>query len=224
MKQSSTVLVLFFVLGFLPVVFAQQRIQFGSRAPGLIYTSSDSGNTWEAHESNRQWSAVASSADGRKLVAADFGLRDRKYGGTHNSSGGRIYTSTNFGATWMPQFTNKFWNCVASSTDGTRLIAGTFGDGIYTSSDSGVTWTAHEEGLNWVSVASSADGRKLVAIPFGCQIHTSSDFGATWTKRETNRYWVAVASSADGNKTRRGRTAGQYDLHVHRFRRNMDGT
>jgi hypothetical protein len=42
---------------------------------------------WTPHENNRYWQAVASSADGSKLVAAV-------------QSSGQLYTSTNFGVTW----------------------------------------------------------------------------------------------------------------------------
>src|SRR6266536_810154 len=66
------------------------------------------------------------------------------------------------------------WNSVASSADGTKLVAaarefldscGIYSDGlIYTSPDSGATWTQTSAPTNsWQSVASSADGTKLVA-------------------------------------------------------------
>ena len=71
---------------------------------------------------------------------------------------------------------SRYWSSVASSADGTKLVA-TVGytiytasqpGAIYTSTDSGVTWTPHTSAapflnLNWSSVASSADGTKLVA-------------------------------------------------------------
>ena len=57
------------------------------------------------------WSSVACSADGSKLVAAVFG--------------GLIYTSTNSGSTWVAASApTNFWWSVASSADGTRLFAG----------------------------------------------------------------------------------------------------
>jgi photosystem II stability/assembly factor-like uncharacterized protein len=93
-------------------------------APGRIYTSTDSGTNWTAHDSNRVWQAVASSADGTKLVAAVFN--------------GPIYTSTDSGTNWTageisPEFAggyantdtnmNRAWRSVASSADGTKLVA-----------------------------------------------------------------------------------------------------
>jgi hypothetical protein len=58
------------------------------------------------------------------------------------------------------------WNSVASSTDGTKLVAGVMGGQIYTSTDSGVSWTACESVRVWQSVASSGDGTKLVAVVY----------------------------------------------------------
>src|SRR4051812_31221499 len=154
-KHVPVVLILSLALGISCAAWAQNT--FSPPPPGMICTSSDSGKTWSSHESNRQWYAVASSADGHKLVAVDYGPRDIRHGVTRESSGGRIYTSTDSGATWTPQGTNKFWKCIASLADGSRLVAGTYGDHVYTSADSGVTWTPHEAARNWASVASSAD-------------------------------------------------------------------
>src|SRR5438128_6868356 len=57
------------------------------------------------------WTAVASSADGRKLVAV--------------VGPGPIYTSADSGATWtMTSAPLKGWSCVASSAAGTKLAAG----------------------------------------------------------------------------------------------------
>ena len=53
---------------------------------GQIWVSKDSGGSWSAKESNRDWRSVAVSADGTKLVAA--------------VDGGSIYVSSNSGDTW----------------------------------------------------------------------------------------------------------------------------
>lgn len=92
------------------------------------------------------------------------------------------------------------WNAVASSADGSKLVAVVGNGQIYTSTDSGANWTAHETSRAWRSVASSADGSKLVAVVQGGQIYTSTDSGTNWTAHESNRNWGQVASSADGVK------------------------
>ena len=100
-----------------------------------------------------------------------------------------VVTNCVSGETWTPRESNRIWRSVASSDDGTKLVAVVSGGLIYTSTDSGVTWTARDSLRNWRSVASSADGTKLVAVTYGGQIYTSTDLGATWTARESNRHW-----------------------------------
>ncbi|HQU82219.1 MAG TPA: hypothetical protein PKY59_03800 [Pyrinomonadaceae bacterium] len=139
---------------------------------------------WTPRETVRNWSGIASSADGTKLAATVFG--------------GQIYTSTDSGVTWTARESTRFWTGIASSSDGTKLAAIVSNGQIYTSTDSGVTWTARESTRFWGSIASSADGTRLVATVGSGQIYTSSNSGANWTARDSNRTWSAVASSADG--------------------------
>jgi hypothetical protein len=152
-------------------------------------------SAWTPHESDRDWAAIASSADGNKLVAV--------------VSGGQIYTSTDAGMSWTPHASNQGWTCVASSADGSKLVAGVQDGQIYTSTDSGATWTARDSSRYWYAVASSSDGGKLVALVYGGQIYTSTDSGANWTPRESNRVWFSVASSADGSKLSAVENGGQ---------------
>lgn len=87
---------------------------------GSIYTSNDFGVTWIPRSSPSIWVAVASSADGSKLVAASRNL----LGSSANSqTGGQIYTSSDFGVTWIPRGLPSFWSAVASSADGSKLAA-----------------------------------------------------------------------------------------------------
>jgi hypothetical protein len=102
--------------------------------------------------------------------------------------------------------TNLTWDSVASSSDGTKLVAVDGPDGIIiTSTNSGKTWTqAGSTNLPlssiWQSIASSSDGAKLVTAEFG--IFTSTNSGATWTQASSPQYLNAlvVASSSDGIK------------------------
>jgi len=187
-----------------------------------IYTSSDMGATWTRTSApSNNWTSVASSADGAKLVAVT--APHGQWNGTNWSymGDGAIYSSLDAGATWTrTSAPSNNWTCVASSADGTKLMAlaglqqmevdSHFGDGlIYCSLDSGATWTRTSAPTNdWRSVASSADGRKWVAVAgarYGSGgemlglIYASTNSGATWAATTApGNDWHAVASSADG--------------------------
>ena len=109
------------------------------------------------------------------------------------------------GATWTDRSGagSRAWYSIASSADGSKLVAAGHPSQIYTSTDSGGTWTARASARYWQSIASSADGSKLAAVVmYGGHIWTSTDGGATWTDRSSagNRSWFAIASSVDGSK------------------------
>lgn len=104
------------------------------------------------------------------------------------------------GLNWTARESTRTWQSVASSTDGSKLVAVAYNGRIYTSIDFGVSWTPRESNREWKYVASSADGTKLVAAVINGQIYTSTDSGINWTPRESNRVWLCVASSADGIK------------------------
>ena len=127
-----------------------------SSGVGYIYTSTSSGWSWTKTGSQQLWSGVASSSDGKKLVAV---------AGTSQSPG-FIYISSDSGMTWTQVGEQQHWTSVASSADGARLIASACGDvtgGLYTSVDSGHTWTQSGNSHCWHSVAISADGKVLAA-------------------------------------------------------------
>ena len=95
----------------------------------------------------------------------------------------------------------KDWLGVASSSDGSKLVAIPYSDYISTSTDFGVTWTVQTSSTqqNWTGVSSSSDGTKLAASSFG-NLYTSADSGVTWVQRTAagSNYWGTIASSADG--------------------------
>ena len=114
--------------------------------------------------------------------------------------------SGSIGVNWVARDSSRVWSAVASSADGTKLVATVKGGQIYTSTDSGVTWAPQDSGRNWSSVASSADGTKLVAgvgdnASSAGYIYTSVNSGVgSWSQHDSTRQWVSVASSADGTK------------------------
>jgi hypothetical protein len=185
-------------------------------APG-IYASWDSGGTWtQTSAPYIYWLSIASSADGIKLAAIGF-----SDGNVTPNAGSFIYTSPDSGGTWIQTSapTNLGWNAIASSSDGTKLVAVGSPDGylgyIYTSTNSGAAWTwqtnAPNAGAVWASVASSADGTRIVAgdnvpdVGIRSLIYTSTDAGMTWVLNCVPNGFLrtrmpSVASSADGSK------------------------
>jgi len=158
------------------------------------------GEYWIQRLGQGAFPAVASSADGAKIVALNYG--------------GYIWTSANSGQNWIAsgQTATFYWRTVASSTDGTKLVAGVDGGKFYTSINSGLTWSVSTSPtLSWRTVASSADGSKLVAGAYGGQMYTSSDSGLTWdvSTSLTTSPWASVASSADGAKLVAAVSGGQ---------------
>jgi len=155
----------------------------------VIYTSPDSGNTWNpATIPNLRWYSVASSADGTKLVAM---------ANTTNV----IYTSSDSGITWVPNpIANATWYSVASSYDGTRLAALSYDGLTYTSTNSGTSWVSNNvASSSCYSISSSADGTKLAVASYPA-IYTSVNGGQTWISNNlAANYWTCVTSSLDGN-------------------------
>ena len=131
--------------------------------------------------------SVASSADGIKLMAAQFN--------------GSIYVSTNAGGTWKTTTapTGKAWTSVASSTDGSNLVAVAFYSGIYTSKNAGATWSQSGAPVaEWTSVASSTNGTVLYAATYDSFLFVSTNAGTTWAQAAGPAYWGPLACSADG--------------------------
>ena len=152
------------------------------------------------------WTAIASSADGTKLVAVASG------GSWVLMDSGGIWVSTNSGGTWtQTSAPGAGWVLVTSSADGNKLVA--FGTlrSFYTSTNAGATWISNNVpvvGGKWDSLVSSADGCKLAVMSIQSGFYnsilllTSIDSGATW---KTNNLpaggpWKPVALSADGTR------------------------
>jgi hypothetical protein len=99
---------------------------------------------------------------------------------------------------WKSVESNRWWQSVAMSADGTKQTAVDNCGWIYVSTDSGNTWTAKDSNRRWRCVAMSADGTIQTAVVWGGQIYVSTDSGNTWTAKGPEEYWQSVAMSADG--------------------------
>jgi hypothetical protein len=139
---------------------------------------------------------MASSADGSTLFAgADAGTNFAEVAG--------IYVSTNSGVTWtITTAPASPWQALASSADGNKAAAGSYGGSVYLSSDSGAHWvSAALPNLHWGGMASSADGAHLVAVSAEGVIYTSNDSGRAWAKANApSASWQTAACSSDGTR------------------------
>ena len=190
---------------------------------------------------NAFWTAIASSADGSRLIAANYYIYTSIDSGitwTERTSAGMdawvavasssdgskliaqsesaIYTSNDSGESWTIQKSaTDQWTALASSSDGTKLTAVERNGFIYTSTDSGVTWVeqASADIRNWTALESSSDGTRLVSAAWGGYICTSTNSGTTWLERTSagRRLWTAVASSSDGARL----VAAAYDGYIY---------
>lgn len=104
------------------------------------------------------------------------------------------------------------WRFIASSADGSKLVALSNPYDIYVSTNSGSTWQKATNGpvllpgTLWNSLAGSADGCIWVATAFWWTspdnggIYVSTNSGIGWTQTSTMSYLEGIACSADGAK------------------------
>src|ERR1039458_2918004 len=169
-----------------------------------LYISTNSGTDWQPVYATNEilWGAVASSADGCKLVAAVYASNLQYSNGTWIYIVGPIYTSADSGKTWtLTSAPYMNWKSIASSADGTKLVAAPEIGQIYTSTASGATLNvANVPNTNWSSVACSADGSKLFAVAKGGGIWTSQtiptpSMNITPTNGDLKLSWIVPSAN-----------------------------
>jgi hypothetical protein len=157
--------------------------------------STDSGVTWNQRGESTYWSCLASSADGKTLVAG---------AASSYSGGGSLYISTDSGTNWsaLDGAGLRAWKSVTISADGSHIAAAVMRGKIYLGTKSGSTWTWSERlnAAQWTSITSSADGSKLAAANSGGKIQVSNDGGTTWNEQGDTDNWAAITSNQDGSK------------------------
>lgn len=117
-----------------------------------------------------------------------------------------IYTSKDFGYSWLPNgVPARNLSAALSSTDGSKLVAAAYETSeVFTSTNGGMNWTATipRPNISWTCLAADATGSKVFVG--GCcsgPIYSSTNSGATWTSNNVTRAnWQSIASSADGGK------------------------
>lgn len=110
---------------------------------GKIYTSSDAGVSWTLGASSGGFNAVASSADGKTLMA----VQANGFAAAEGSNppppdrNGKLLVSSDGGATWVNRGpTGEWWRGAAMSADGNRLVAARDAGPIYVSTGNRTTY------------------------------------------------------------------------------------
>ena len=138
---------------------------------------------------SNEWTAIATSADGSKVVAA---LKN-----PDNIYTSKIYSSSDSGATWTDRSGagSDKWYQVAMSANGSTIIAG--GESKFVvSTNSGANWSTISGYTS--SVAMSSDGTKMARVSNGI-IYLSNDSGQNWARSSVPSNFALVAYSGDGN-------------------------
>ena len=88
---------------------------------GRIYTSSNYGESWTPRESARKWGSICSNAVGDRLAVIEA-LYD--LGGYNSKTGGFIYTSHDYGNTWVQRtISRRDWTSICSNSAGDKFAA-----------------------------------------------------------------------------------------------------
>lgn len=148
-------------------------------------TGADYNTAPVSSNTSRTWKAVASSYDGKILLALD-------------SASSTVQLSLNGGATWANKHTAQIWSDCTMSYDGSLMIVVGASQNIYTSTD-GTVWTSRDSSRAWSKVRVSANGKIAVAAVDGGAVYLSTDNGATWAAQTpTATTWGGLAISGDG--------------------------
>lgn len=166
-----------------------------SSALVVFAASSAPAQTWTRTSAPvTNWSAIAISADGTRLVAATPGFSNWPAHPPTVASG-VIVISDDSGATWQQRvLQHQGYYPIEMSADGTKVFAAAHSIGdiaedlpVWLSRDAGATWTNTFRLTNffWFDLAASSDGTQVAAVtlaeqPGGRNCYISRDSGVTW--------------------------------------------
>jgi len=176
----------------------------------------------DAGDYDRYWRALGASADGKYFIAGNWSTT-----GVNNS--GRIYRSTDYGATWAeidaPIVDYDGWDAAASDSDGSHQLIGVgWNDVGYLdrTTNGGSSWASVTPYAgsypNWVGAAISADGAVML-VGGGVEgdnsgrLYRSTNSGTDWSELQPagaiNRIWRALSMSSDGEVMLAGANNGR---------------
>lgn len=187
------------------LVVYSSRFDNTSPYEGRVWKSVDAGSTWVeqmASPAKKIWQAIATSADGAKVIGIGYG---------HNSYSEFLSRSNDAGATWGNVGVSSEWLGVAMSSNGSVVaaVSKTIGatNGVWRSTDGGDNWSdvtpragASKIEADWRSVAVSSNGDVMVAGGDNMPLYVSTNSGATWTSKTSvnSGAWTSIKLSGSG--------------------------
>lgn len=143
---------------------ANGRIVYAEPSSGTIQKSTNSGATWFSTGITQTGNFMSCTANGAVLFTSNYACSGN---GTNLArlSGGAVTISTNGGAAFSISVTTPVtFNCLAASSDCTKLVGGSANGLLYATSNRGATWTALTSSAQvWSGAWMSPDGSKLAA-------------------------------------------------------------
>ena len=158
-------------------------------ATAQLQISSNAGVTFLGAGSTLTWRGCVMSENGQYQVAVNY-----------DSSNGRIYYSSDFGATWAQSNAPvKLYYTVAASADLSYIIVGAKGGYLYRSLDKGQTWATASSVYSYYDYVTVNETGQYQAACDRDAIYVSSNYGASFTKKSTvSRSYIAIAVSGTG--------------------------
>lgn len=183
-------------------VFTQRFLQrswrgVASSASGTILAAIFTSNLYVSYDSGVNWSnplnqsgafnGIAMSSDGTYMVAA--------------MQSNTLWVSTDSGNNWTSRDSSRTWWAVATSADGSIMLATTSSATAYAyvSTDYGTTWTQKTSAYTQLyGCAMSSNGTIMYLVAGASYVYVSTDTGNTWTQKLSVDNWNNVCCSADG--------------------------
>lgn len=140
-----------------------------------LYVSNNYGSTFTGNAFTAPWNDVRISGNGQYLVAT----KDTQ----NSATTGNIYTSSNFGSTWVVSYNayndgSSFYATAAISATGQYMSVNCYEGRLYFSSNYGATFAIIGNPAHFGStITMSGNGQYHLTVGYGDGYYTSSNYG-----------------------------------------------
>jgi xyloglucan-specific exo-beta-1,4-glucanase len=177
-------------------ILASLNSTSGQQGP---YVTTNGGTSWSRNTTGMSFGASVATC----ACAVARSSPNIMYCGNFGGSGGYIYKSTDYGATWTELTTSgaRSWWAIACNSTGSIVVATAVNGVPYKSTNGGSTWTALSALSNstWGPICVSEDGLVIAtAITTGGNIYVSTNGGTSFASKANVASWYGICCSSDG--------------------------